>query len=309
MTALYAIPIWLLLALAIVVAAGLACAGQLVVRRLFPGADFRAHNEVAGIVLGIIGGLFGVTLAFIIAIVWQEFDATHQRVAVESSAAADLYHTASGLPAPVGPNVRRNLVAYAKLLVEDEWPAMRSGGSWINVFAGSFVQPSGAALVTITQLDPISVAFSLPQRNLGSVLASLRSGGSSARAEQLLTQTYRDIAQFHPRDMGASNAQAAALVYVGVLHDARHHRLDDNDSGVSPFEWSILGISAVIIVGLCYLVGFPDVRTQLLMTGALAAMIAVMFTLIFELDYPFRGDLAIAPVGWQAFFDENKEGV
>ena len=260
MTLLYAIPIWLLLGLAIVVAAGIACGGQLVVRRMLPGADFRAHNEVAGIVLGIIGGLFGVTLAFIIAIVWQEFDASHQRVAVESSAAADLYHTASGLPAPLGPHVRRNLVAYAKLLVDDEWPAMRRGGS-------------------------------------------------SARAEQLLTRTYRDIATFHPRDMGASNAQTAALTYVGVLHDARHHRLDDNDSGVSPFEWSILGISALIIVGLCYLVGFPDVRTQLVMTGALAATIAVMFTLIFELDYPFRGDLAIPPVGWQAFFEENKESV
>jgi hypothetical protein len=33
MTALYAIPVWLLLALAIVVAAGLACAGQIAVRR------------------------------------------------------------------------------------------------------------------------------------------------------------------------------------------------------------------------------------------------------------------------------------
>ena len=52
----------------------------------------------------------------------------------------------------------------------------------INVYAGSFVQPSGNALVTITQLDPISVAFSVPQRNLGSVLASLRDGGGKVVA-------------------------------------------------------------------------------------------------------------------------------
>ena len=32
-------------------------------------------------------------------------------------------------------------------------------------------------LVTITQLDPIAVAFSLPQRNLGEALAALRGGG------------------------------------------------------------------------------------------------------------------------------------
>ena len=46
----------------------------------------------------------------------------------------------------------------------------------INVFAGSYVQPSGAVLVNITQLDPISVAFSLPQRNLADALAALKSG-------------------------------------------------------------------------------------------------------------------------------------
>jgi RND family efflux transporter MFP subunit len=48
--------------------------------------------------------------------------------------------------------------------------------------AGSYVQPSGAPLVTITQLDPIAVAFSLPQRNLADALAGLRDGGGSVQA-------------------------------------------------------------------------------------------------------------------------------
>jgi RND family efflux transporter MFP subunit len=60
-------------------------------------------------------------------------------------------------------------------------PAAGRAGA-INVFAGSFVQPSGASLVTITQLDPIAVAFSLPQRNLGQALATLRSGGGKVTA-------------------------------------------------------------------------------------------------------------------------------
>ncbi len=60
-------------------------------------------------------------------------------------------------------------------------PAAGRAGA-INVFAGSFVQPSGAALVTITQLDPIAVAFSLPQRNLGQALETLRNGGGKVTA-------------------------------------------------------------------------------------------------------------------------------
>jgi RND family efflux transporter MFP subunit len=60
-------------------------------------------------------------------------------------------------------------------------PASGRAGA-INVFAGSTVQPAGAALVTITQLDPIAVSFSLPQRNLGDALRTLRSGGGKVLA-------------------------------------------------------------------------------------------------------------------------------
>jgi RND family efflux transporter MFP subunit len=60
-------------------------------------------------------------------------------------------------------------------------PAAGRAGA-INVFVGSTVQPAGAALVTITQLDPIAVSFGLPQRNLGDALATLRGGGGKVMA-------------------------------------------------------------------------------------------------------------------------------
>ncbi|MBS0433907.1 MAG: efflux RND transporter periplasmic adaptor subunit [Proteobacteria bacterium] len=63
--------------------------------------------------------------------------------------------------------------------------AAPSGGrvGQIPVVAGSYVQPGGAPLVTITQLDPISVAFSLPQRNLPDALAALRGSGAPVQAQ------------------------------------------------------------------------------------------------------------------------------
>ena len=257
MTALYTLPAWFVLFGAVAIAVALACAGHVAVRRAYPRIDFRAHNDVGGIVLGVAGGLFAVMLAFIVAIVWQEFDAASQRVAVEVGAATDLWHTSRGLPAPLGPAVRQNLVNYAGAMVSDEWPAMRRGGR-------------------------------------------------SERAENVLTRTFEVVAQFRPADAGASNAQSASLQYLGALHDARHHRLDDNNSGVSAFEWTILLIGALVIIGICYLVGLNSFRAQLIMTGAVAAMIASTFVLIFELDYPFRGDLSIAPAGWQEFVERNR---
>jgi RND family efflux transporter MFP subunit len=52
----------------------------------------------------------------------------------------------------------------------------------INVFPGSSVQANQTALVSITQLDPIAVAFSLPQRHLADALAGLQGGGAPVTA-------------------------------------------------------------------------------------------------------------------------------
>jgi RND family efflux transporter MFP subunit len=52
----------------------------------------------------------------------------------------------------------------------------------ITVYAGSSVQANATTLVSITQLNPIAVAFSLPQRNLGDALAALKNGGAAVTA-------------------------------------------------------------------------------------------------------------------------------
>jgi RND family efflux transporter MFP subunit len=52
----------------------------------------------------------------------------------------------------------------------------------VGVFAGSAVQANVTTLVTITQLDPIAVAFSIPQRNLSDALSALKDGGAPVTA-------------------------------------------------------------------------------------------------------------------------------
>jgi len=48
----------------------------------------------------------------------------------------------------------------------------------VTVFPGSAVQANVTTLVTITQLDPMAVAYSLPQRNLPGALTGLQAGGA-----------------------------------------------------------------------------------------------------------------------------------
>jgi RND family efflux transporter MFP subunit len=53
----------------------------------------------------------------------------------------------------------------------------------VNVSTGSLVQANTTPLVTITQLDPIGVAFSIPQRNLPDALSALKGGGAAVTAK------------------------------------------------------------------------------------------------------------------------------
>jgi RND family efflux transporter MFP subunit len=53
----------------------------------------------------------------------------------------------------------------------------------INVHAGSLAQPAGAPMLTISQLDPITVTFALPERELAVLLASYPKGDAPVTAQ------------------------------------------------------------------------------------------------------------------------------
>jgi RND family efflux transporter MFP subunit len=72
----------------------------------------------------------------------------------------------------------RVALSYARIIA----PHSGRAGA-VNVFAGSVVQANLTPLVTITQLDPIAVSFSLPQRNLSDVLSALNGGGAVVSAK------------------------------------------------------------------------------------------------------------------------------
>lgn len=53
----------------------------------------------------------------------------------------------------------------------------------ISVHAGSLAQPTGAPMLTISQLDPITVSFSLPERELSILLATYPNGDAPVTAQ------------------------------------------------------------------------------------------------------------------------------
>lgn len=142
MTVLYSIPALFLLAGAIVFSVTAAGLGQRFVHRHFRQQDFIAHNEVGGIIIAVCGTLYAVVLGFLTVVVWQHVVDARQLVVQESNADIDAWHTAVGLPASVRTHIRGDIVAYAKIMVEREWPAMRQGS-----------YDEGAAMVGMDAID------------------------------------------------------------------------------------------------------------------------------------------------------------
>jgi hypothetical protein len=252
MTHFYAIPSWLLLVLTCAIAVAFATGAQIWIHRRFARIDFLQHNEVGGFIITVVGTLYAVTLAFVVSIVWQEYDGSATRCAMEAADGATAWHIAVGLPAPTGSYTRSAVVDYARLMIVDEWPAMRHGEA-------------------------------------------------SKRGEKLVTGLLHDLAVFRPANAGETTVQAQVLADIELMHNARHQRLADNATGLSPFQWTILLLGAVITIGFCFLFGLANQFIHNVMTGAVACVIALTFVLIFELDYPFHGDLGISSAPWQTF--------
>jgi hypothetical protein len=183
-------------------------------------------------------------------VVWQQYDSMRDRVAAEASDVAGVWHDAVGLDPRARSAVRRDMLGYVKLMIDEEWPEMRSGGA----------SPKGSGYIMDATTDV---------------------GGMNARTN------------------AESNAQVTIVQLLNDVHAQRDQRLEANQSpAISGFMWTIMLFGSLAVVVFCYMFGASHRLAHLIMTGLVAAVIASMLVLTFELQYPFRGDLSISPVAW-----------
>lgn len=101
--------------------------GLLSAQRLLPQSVLTNHNEVAGYILGIVGGIYSVLLAFIAVAQWQNFGQAGRLVQTEANLVGDLYRDTIAFPEPAASRMRHYLFVYAVIVVQDEWPTLAAG--------------------------------------------------------------------------------------------------------------------------------------------------------------------------------------
>jgi Protein of unknown function (DUF4239) len=85
-----------------------------------------------------------------------------------------------------------------------------------------------------------------------------------------------------------------ALRLVALMTDNRNERLDSADGSMPRILWFVLIIGGLITLGYPAFFGTTNLLAQILMTAALAELVALAMLLGLALDYPFTGEVRIS---------------
>jgi len=121
------IPTWVIAAVMLAVAVGTAVGGVLLVRRLVDIRKFKEHHDIAGPIFGTIGVIYAVMLAFVLVIVWQDFDKAQNNTVQEANYFAQMYRDVAGLSEPFRSQFLEANANYIDALIKYEWPQMQRG--------------------------------------------------------------------------------------------------------------------------------------------------------------------------------------
>lgn len=86
-----------------------------------------------------------------------------------------------------------------------------------------------------------------------------------------------------------------ALRLLAVMTDNRNERLDSSGGSMPWILWFVIIVGGLITLGYPAFFGTTNVAAQILMTAALAELVALAMLLGLAFDYPFTGDARISP--------------
>ena len=106
----------------------LAVLSLLMIRRKFPVQHLKENHEVAGIIFNAFGLIYAVLVAFVVFATWSSYDMTKKNSEIEVTKLEGLFRDAGAFDDPIKRNIRVAVAEYTKVIIEEDWPMMASGG-------------------------------------------------------------------------------------------------------------------------------------------------------------------------------------
>jgi Protein of unknown function (DUF4239) len=120
-------PAWIVGLLTVLITVGLSVAGLILFRRLVSQTRLERASVVSEQVFNLAAVLYAVLAAFVVVVVWQQFDQAQTATESEANAISDLLRDSAALSPAARPAVQQSLIAYTKDVVDQEFPRMRRG--------------------------------------------------------------------------------------------------------------------------------------------------------------------------------------
>jgi len=212
--------------------------------------------EIDDTVRDVVGLLFGLLLALVIASIVSKQDEADSATAAESTAAAQLSRAMRSFPAAEQIKFERAINQYIHAVVEDEWPAMRTGGSSVRAAAalesiyGTFqrFRPTREPMISVyrqalDQLDEITASrrdrLSIGSQSLPGLLRVLLLFG----AISFIALSYPAQVEHRRRKMAITGAITAFICFAYLLTIVLDHPFS-GDIAVSsdPFKQGDLSL-------------------------------------------------------------------
>ena len=109
-----------------------------------------------------------------------------------------------------------------------------------------------------------------------------------------LDQLSQAIFAVTPTNLQQAALYQNALKLLAVMTDNRNERLDSSDGSMPWILWFVLIVGGLITLGYPAFFGTNSKLAQILMTAALAELVALGMLLGLAFDYPFTGDARIS---------------
>src|SRR3954469_7546614 len=132
--------------LVVAVVTGLSVAMLWGMRRFSPDDGYLDDHRSGSTIIGVLGTLVAVILAFVILLALQSYRAARDSASQEAVAVTQMYGTTALLPDPLSGKLRGELVCYSRTVVNKEWAAMRGGGpspavqTWLDQMTTDIVE-------------------------------------------------------------------------------------------------------------------------------------------------------------------------
>jgi hypothetical protein len=124
---------------------------------------------------------------------------------------------------------------------------------------------------------------------------TMERGKRSLKVHELQVKLVQSYSSFQPKNETQKIFLAESVRKLNEASELRRERILYASSGIHPILYIVLFIGSFITIGFTMLFGTENFTEHLIMTSALAAMIAFILFTIISLDYPFTGKFSIEP--------------